>query len=110
MDKVTKKWQRYLMKTLFGLEEDSYKSLENAKVSNSNIMSILGISHIATLKNYLKDGRLRGKTVKDIFTYLLTHDGELYDIIVYNNLEKGNGITPLKSEISNILSKRGLNV
>ena len=50
MEKIAKKWLRNLMKTLFGLEEDSYKSLENAKVSNSNIMSLLGISHIATLK------------------------------------------------------------
>jgi hypothetical protein len=96
------KWKNYLMKTLFSMSADKYDIMKNEVASDLSILTVLGASCTVTLKNYLKDGRLKGKRVKDILDYLIREDENLLDVKLVSDPQKKEF---LKKELSEIYRK-----
>ena len=78
---IERKWQRYLLGTLGYKDksQDFFNTITNKIVDDLTILLILGVTSNATLRNYLKSGRLKGKRVADIYHFLVENDEMLVD-------------------------------
>jgi len=102
---IKDKWKKYLLATIYKTSL-CFQHFEDKILEDWQILLILGVTNNATIRNYINEGKLAGKRVRDILDYLVRFDNVLIDPKIKNKI----ALDELKEEFKYLYQKGAKNV